>query len=536
MAYEGLIIPIQVGQIGLQTDVSQVQQTPVSLLMATNITCRYGNIEKDFGSQKWNASALPAGVVGLADWWPDDQTQRVIAACRNGILYRYESPYSVSAVLSDGNVPAAFKFTDQTYMVTGGSEQLNAKRKLFIMTGSDPVQVITGDGKTRKQISKPAADWTYTPGSTNNLNSYPTAGIVFGGGLWVWGARNNKHALYRSSVTDHEDFQTNNAIQIVTVFPGEGDGISTGFAWKSRLFVLKYPLGLYYIDTTNAAAPFAVKLSSSFGADSAHAAIQTLDDMLIGNSVGSVTSLKAVQALGESEQGDLLKMLRCVKQVQGNSNPSASGVRQAVYYEDKKQSLFVYRSPSGQFNDRILVIDQHDQNPKVTWLDKDQPNCLSLVRDNRRIPRPFYGAENGFIYSMDSLDRNVGGVAYTGSFQTPYLDFAWVDPKLSDRDKIFEFIGLTFESQGNWNISADIFVDDRFVQTVQISMSRGKYLSGAFPLNSARLNGPNPISRHIKIEGFGKRISARFYNTTVGQNFKISEVQFYFRLAGTKNR
>lgn len=536
MGYRGVIIPIPVAQQGLETDISQTLQPPVSLTMAQNVTCRYGNIEKDPGSYRWNPTPMPGSVLGLSDWWPDDENQRVIAACDDGNLYRFLTAYS-SAPMVVGGAPDKMNFSDQTFMVQGGSESLGRNRKLFIISGNDPIQVIDGDSSIRRPMNAPAADWKDNP---------PKAGLVHNQGFWVWGNTNNPHTLYRSSLSDHEDFTTTTPavlFQLVDVFPGDGDGIKCCFTWKGRLYVLKYPFGLYFVDDSNVAAPTVQKLSASFGAASEHAAIQALDDILVGNSTGSISSLRAVFSLGETEQGDILKSLRCVKLVQNNANSVAPGVRQAVYYENKKQALFVYRSTSGQKNDRILVIDNHDTIPKVTFIDKDQPTCLSLIRDSKRIPTPFYGAEDGYIYKTDSANRtilgdshNENGSGFTGTFQTPFLDFGWVNPEFKDHDKIFDFIGLTFVPQGNWNISADIFIDDRFLETVQLSMARNRHMSGNFPLDHTILGGIAPISRFTKIHGFGKRISARFYNSVAGQNFKISDVIFYFRLAGTKNR
>lgn len=535
MAYRGMIVPVRFGSEGIQTDVAQVLQAPFSpyapasmgLLLATNVSVRYGSVEKECGSTRWNQTVFPAGIAGFSDWWPVDGIQRVIVACKDGKVYRHTNAYSRTEVTPVGGASATLNPSSQTHMVWGGSEEQGNPRKLFIFTGNDAVQVISGDGTTRANLAKPAADW--------GSNNWPTTGIVFDGSLWVWGCPSSPHTIYVSNPSDHEDFQTVGTAKIVTIFPGDGAGINSGFVYKTRLYVTKYPAGLYYIDDTGT-NPIPNKLSDSFGGASIHSAIEVLDDVLVANTSGSITSLRAVNALGNTEQGDVLKMLKCVSFIQENASQSGFASRQAIYYEDKKQAIFSYRSPSGLKNDRVLKIDYHSGDPRVTWSDKDQPNCLGLIRDSRYVPRPFYGADDGYLYQMDHVMRNVGGNAYTATWQTPFIDFGFLDKKLEELDKIFDFVGVTCESQGAWNVSCDVFVDGRFIQTVQFSMDRGVHLDGAFPLDSARLAGPGPIPPKIQpISAMGKRISLRFYQTGLNQGFKISAINFYFRPAGQNN-
>lgn len=535
MAYKGMIVPVRFGSAGLQTDVAQVLQAPFSpfapsslgLLMATNVSLRYGSVEKEGGSVRWNQSAYPAGIAAFNDWWPVDELQRIIVVCKDGKVYRQTSPYERSEVVAVNEAPSTLTPSSQTHMVWCGTEQQGNPRKLFIFTGNDPVQVITGDGTTRSNISKPALDW--------GSNNWPTMGVVHDGAVWVWGCPSNPHTVYRSSPSDHEDFQTVGEAQLVTVFPGDGSSILAGIVFKTRLYVVKYPLGLYYIDDTGT-FPIPFKLSDSFGAGSIHSAVSVLDDVLIANSSGSITSLHAVNALGNTEQGDVLKMLKCVSFMQENSNQNGTDGRQMVYYEDKKQVLITYRSPSGTKNDRVLKLDYHAGEPKVTWSDKDQANCLGLIRDVRHVPRPFYGSDDGYLYQMEHVMRNVGGSAFKAMWQTPFLDFGFLDKKLEELDKIFDFIGVTYESQGKWNLLCDVFVDDRFVQTIQFDMGRGTHLDGAFPLDKARLAGPGPVTPKLQpISAMGRRISLRFYQSGLNQGFKVSAVNFYFRPAGQNN-
>lgn len=525
MSYRGTIIPVPMGSQGLVTD-SAANAPPQSLLEATNVSLRYGIIEKCPGSRRWNNTVFPGEVAGFHDFWVDDVTQRIIVGCRDGKLYKMSDAYTRSELTASGSAPSSLTWGKVPRFIAGGSESAGASRKLFVFTGNDPIQVLSGDGSTRSNITSPAADWT--------TNNYPQSGLIYNGKFWAFGNKNHPHNLYVSSATDHEDFSTIGASTRIAVYPGDGDKIVDAFVYKKRLFVLKFPGGLYWIDDSGA-TPVPYKLTDSFGALTPAGRLLVLDDVLVANSTGSITSLKASDALGETEQGDFLKMLGVLKSISELSNPAQSFDRHALYYEDKKQALFTYRSATGFRADRILVIDFHTGDPKVAWYDKDLPLCLGLIRDHRRIPRPFYGAADGYIYDMDAADRNVAGAAYTGRFQTQWIDFGFADPKLKDLDKHFDFLGLTFEPTGNWDLSGDIFIDGRYVQTVTWKLTNGTHL-GAFTLGTSRLSGPNPITRVVPLSGSGKRISVRLYNATAGQNFKVSGLVFYFRPGGQNNR
>lgn len=559
MSYAGAIVPILIGTQGLESDIAQPVDAPqlpygfsmASLLMATNVNLRYQSVEKAPGSSLWSQSPLPEGIGAFADWWPIDTIQRMIVACKDGNIYRYAGQFAPAKIVQpivNSSIPAVQSLTldNQCFMVTGGAEDVNRPRKLFIFTGNDWPQVITGDGTVRSSMSLPNPDWqpngVLTSTGALQPGSWPTMGVIHSGALWCIGNKNNAHTIYRSNIEDHEDFQSDPGATTITtvVYPGEGDGIIGLYVFKSQLYALKYPYGLYLIDdSVNPNAPTVTKISSAFGGGSAHCAIQVLNDMLIGNSSGSVSSLVSSFNLGNMEQADVLKQMRAFKYMLENTNPGNTKNRQAMYYEQKKQAMFSYQSAGGYRPDRIMVIDYHSQVPTIAWYDKDQPNCLGLVRDNTNIPRPFYGSEDGNLYQMDSPNISVNGSAYTGTFQTPHLDFGFLEKGMEEKDKHFDFIGITCEPTGNWTISGDVFVDGQYTGTYQFDANNRTYLDGAFQLDLKRFlltGAATTAPRIVPIKGMGKRISVRFSQGGLGQGFRVSCVQFFFRPAGNVNR
>lgn len=546
MAYKGQISNVQVGQSGIMTDMSQPLTPPFSPLDCRNVTCRFGRVELEPGSNRWNQNVLPGSVKVFSDWWPQDLVQRVIAACSDGNIYRFTNPFSAPTIVtsSDSHDPT-LSYGPQPFIIPGGQEDLGRSRKLFIITGLNQIQVITADGTTRRAINKPAADWDpdTNPGTAGN---FPTSACQYNGRLWVWGCANNPHMLYGSNVDDQEDFQTIDSFVTVPVYPGDYQGIGSCFVFKTKFFVTKFPRGLYTVDDTNSDA--VQKISDGFGSASAHSAIQVVDDALVANSSGSVSSLAATLNLGGVEEGDILLMVGAQKYIRENVNPYGNSSRWAIYDEYKKQAIFAYQSPSGNVNNRLLWIDYSSGNPRVTFSDKDSPMCLGLIKNQNFLDRPFYGGSDGYIYEMDRSDRDVAGTGYVGTFFMPHLDFGWLDDRLRERDKIFDFIGVSYEARGNWNLNCDIYVDGKFVKTVAFNMSgRGDHMTGGsdgFILspsssspNQSRLAGTGPLPpRVVPVDAMGKRIALKFYSTGVaGQSFCFTDVQYMFRLAGQNN-
>lgn len=537
MSYKGQIFRIPLGSRGLTTDEVQ-SRTPIdALLLATNVSFRKNFIEKEPGSVRWNSAALPASVLALSDFWPNDVSQRVFALCANQKLYRYidriayteVTPSSVTdtqdLVLASDRPPA---------FVTGGAED-GGDRKLFLFTGTSQVQVISGDATTRHNITKPAADW---------VTSFPSYGLIHAGRLCAFGNKNLPHMLYLSAATDHEDFQTPATTLFFPVFPGEGEGILSAYNFKGRLFIFKYPFGVYYLDDTDPSVTnwSIKKLTGSFGVASAFSVVEALNDAFVANHTGSITQMSATLDFGSMTTGDLLRNLRNESYMRQITARFGFRQRYGVWYEDKKTALFTYQSSGGTKNDLMLVIDFNDpQTPKVSWSTKDQANCLTLVKDMLGVPRPFYGATDGYIYRMDHPTWDVAGTAYEGRFRTINLDFGQADPSLAEREKLYDFLEISFEETGSWPLTIKIYIDNYYSETVTVTLTKRDYLDTLPGVHNTFLLGPTGVnqalgrgiqSQRIPIHGKGRRISLECYNAGLRQNFRITDLAVYFRLSG----
>jgi hypothetical protein len=548
------MVSVPLGSYGIYSDDAQPLIPPPGFLRAENVELKNGFVEKATGSRRWNQNALPGGgVASFFDWWPDEHTQRVIAVTNDGRVWRFTDPYNFTEVKPaiespvTNEAPANLIVTIPPVFLACGQELAYNPRKLFIMTGNSPIQVIAGDGTTRTNLSLPALDWTGA--------FQPYFALSFLSRVWAFGNQNFPHQMYASSVTNHEDFQTLADTLVVPVYPGDSERLVTANVFKMQLMAFKHPFGGYFINTDNPAAPIPQKLFDSFGAASQTSSIQVIDDLWVGNTAGTISSLTATNALGGLQQQDVIKNMKCFKYIEENTNPLSGSDQRALWYEAKKLAYFTYHSPSGLHPDRIFVIDFQSGQPRPSFSNKDQPSCMALVKDISLVQRPFYGSIDGYIYQMDQEDRNVGGngenntggSAYTMNFQTSYMDFSFVNPAYAEITKNFDFMEVTFEPTGNWPIYADVFLDNVFIETIQFTLAQSDLLdqgtapsatsaTGAFTLDKSRLGGPGLRSIRRPMHGQGRRVSVRFYQPDFNHNVMISSMTFYFRLSGQQQR
>lgn len=520
MAYAGKIANLPLGNGGLHTDDPQNKVPATDLIRAINVQYYNGLLEKEAGSIRFNSNVLPSGVIGVNDWWPNEITQRMIAVCRNGKIYRFTlGSLTFSEVMPSDTSLAAITADEQVHLVAGGNETTMAPRKLFIFSQSTP-QVISGDGTTRRMLTAPALDWTGP--------NQPYFALVHRSRVFAFMG----HTCYASAATDHEDFQSGNSL-VFPCYSGEGEKIINALVYKGALFVVKFPNNVYqFIDTDpDPTNWYFTKINSELGGASTHCSAPIINDVLIANANGSISSATAVLAFGNLKTGEVLYILRNENFMRDETSQQGLSKRHCVYYSDKKLFLATYQSAGGIKNDMMLVMDMtNPQLYKVSWSTKDQANCLALQKDYLGVKRPIYGSDDGYIYIMDRPDRLVGEAGYQFDCQTPHIDFGFLDPGIADQNKLFDFLELDFEPTGDFDLEVDIHIDGRYKKTITYNLSGSANLD-SFILDENNLD-PEALPESRKpINLSGRRISFRLRNDGAGENVRLAGLNVYFRLS-----
>jgi hypothetical protein len=516
VAYIGVQAIIPVGGLGLLTDTAPGSLPLGALIAADNVVINQGTVQKAPGAYVYNSTELDGAIVGLRDWWPDPFTQRLIAVTAAGSIYKDNGNKSFSGGTAIntglGTIDPRCQFTD------GGNETAGRSKKLFLTTdGRTQVKVLNGDGTSFADIATPAVDWV--------VGRYPRCGITHRNRMWMFSGQR----AYASNSGDHEDFVT--SILTQSIFPGEGGDIIGAYVFKGRLFAFKEGEFVYYLDDSNTDSTnwFWRKLASNFGLASPNAIINALDDMLVGNATGTITSYKAADTLGEIESADLLRIANIERYLRRTTNTVGIDQMHAIYDEELKQAYFTYRSTYRTSNDMLLSLDLNSTGPRFTYLKKGNPVCLELRRGQDGIRYPIYGSENGKVYEMNREDRLEGDAAYEGSFQTAHYDFANADPKFAHIQKAFDHIWIEFVQEGDVDLSIDIIIDGIFSQTVTTKLELTNKELGVFSIGSDRLAEYTTLTSPIPIAGMGRRISFRCYNAGSNESFQIAAIGVGFR-------
>jgi hypothetical protein len=532
MDYEGVIGKVLIGRAGLITDMPQGETPSAGLLTAKNVSYLNGYPEKAPGALNYNRTALPSAIVGVADWWPLPLTQRLISVCRNGKVYRHTNIENYAEVTPSGAAPTTLN-TGYANLVPCGEEEPGNDRKLLIFTGRNPVQVIVGDATTRRDIATPAADWTGI--------DHPYMAVLFRGAVWALG---NSHRIYKSSETDHEIFQGGTALQF-DVYPGDGERLISAFIFRKKLFLVKYPNGLYVLNDSDADAEnwYFEKLLDSFGGRSPKCAVAVKDDVLIQNSHNSLTSVQAAFQLGEIATTDVFEILR-----NKNGVPSELAIddfdnQQGIWYKDKQEAIFTFKSLGQTQNDRTCVISYKDPSrAKVSWNENYQANCLALMKDDRGIDRPIYGAEDGYVYMADREDRSVtvttDGINLTSEgfeflVETPHINFGELNPLYAEQNKNFDWVEVTYIPTGKWTLTMEVFIDGKFHKKMDFSMDGSASLD-SFKMDLSRLSSEAERTGRKVLGGSGCGIAFKCYNSTAGQNVKLVNIRVGFQVGNRK--
>jgi hypothetical protein len=527
MSYTGMRVKIPLGESGIITDVAPDKVPPGSLLQAQNICYFNGSVEKAPGAFQWNQTAVSAGIVGAHFWVPDINVignPRFIALTSDGNIYKGRDRVFGSPI----NSTIASVLTPNCIFAEGGAEQASNPRKLFMFTGGATLPyVLTGDATAAHMIGTPAVDWTST-------GTFPKFGVVHRGQLYAFAGQ----ISYSSSASDHENFATTASV-VNPVYPGEGGELRGAFVFKGRLFCFKdggFAYGLVDTDPSQLNW-YWQKVASNFGLAAPNAVAEVLDDMLVGNTYGTLTSYAATFALGSVEAADLMQLNGFDRFMR--EYVSKSGVLQEhlMYYAEKKQLFLTCRSTYSTQNDSVLMLDfgrQGKVRPSI-WT-KGSPQCLAKWKDVNSVERPMYGGADGFLYFMDYMDRLEGGAVYKGAFQTQHLDFSHADPQLSAVEKQFDFIAVHYvPSNAAAQLSCDYYIDGRYIDTINFYLAQyTKPTLDTMTLDVDRAAAGNTETSIQIIKGAGKTLSAYFYNSGSNQSFAVPAITVYFRGGGDK--
>ena len=524
MAYQGYAAPILVGTDGLTGSQNLDALSPGQLLQATNLTYESGSLQKEGGAAKFNAASFGATTIVLAgaDWWPNPTTQYTLVYLSDGTVRRDNDG---SGAFATTMTSAALPHRPFPIFLAGGQEAAARPRKLFVLTGQAPIQVITDGSAIMTGLALPPIDWS---GSNQ-----PSTADIHLGRLWCAGNANDPHRVYYSTIENHEDFQSAGTGSL-SIFPGEGEGIVQLLSFKGLLLIFKSPAGVYAADTRDANVINwgRSRLSNTVGGVSASCAVQLENDVLFWGNGGQIQLLSGIQEYGLigmrslSQQAFLLPLLRAAIDF-----TQISQIR-CVYYSAKREAHFVAPGKVSGLIDQRLVVDFAAVNARFRLSDRDTCPALWLRKDATMVQRPTIGDYAGTVWLLDQAARDKNGAAYTSTFQTPWLDFSFLDPSLGYKRKNAQFLEVVHSSDiVPSTLYTDMYWDGRYVETVSVPLAPYGAVLGVFVVGTDSLASAAIQSPRVELHGGGKRCSMIFRHNDPTANFNISRVFVEFSVS-----
>lgn len=214
------------------------------------------SVRKDPGPTAYNPAVITgANVLGVHQWEPTPGVRKTVVVddMGAGALARLMSvPSAGAATVLDTAIHNLHTVQNVARFGPVFCEGSSLGTKvLFLFTGLDRVRVWDGVAGATTIITTPPADWAATDGNTFNQ---PIGGVVYNNALWCWGNQNFPHTIYKSKNANHQDFTVGGTAQdgqAMVVYPGVGSGIIAAAVFLDRLWILKYPVGIFYLDDTD---------------------------------------------------------------------------------------------------------------------------------------------------------------------------------------------------------------------------------------------------------------------------------------------
>ena len=510
---------LEVSSYGLLGTKNQSRIPPGGLILAQNITYEEDTVAKEPGALRVNGSTIPGQVYGGHDYHPSIDQQRTVVALSNGELRAdVNNASTFAAVLKTG-----MTFTDgHVMMIEAGA----IAPRLFIFTGRDVVQTLSGNQLVTEDITTPPADWIGT--------NQPTFGFVHRRRVWGGGNENEPHTLYLSTATDHRDFTPATGQigpedgGILTIYPGEHEALIAGIPWRQYVFVFKRPRGIYAVDTRSSdpADWTPDVISQKIGIAGPRAFTFVDSDLIFMDQSGDIHQMSQVTRDSFTTRSFTSDKSMWIK-IRELINRAALHTVQMEFYPDKRElHIAAPIAPSTQNNMRI-VVDFHEGVSKWRISDRDSCSAMWLRRLNS-VDRLMIGDIAGDVYELDQPARNKGGAGYLSRFQTAYSDMSHVDPSFATRSKNYRALEVLFNPKGRHNLFMDVHVDGTFTETVQFDMGDPGFVLDTDRLDFDTLGGSELLYARRRIEGAGRRISVRGRNDNANEDFSVQKVFVLF--------
>lgn len=522
MAYRGIEAVIELAKYGLVGTSRLVGVLPSALIDAKNIKFSTGTITRAGGRARYNATPIAGAprIISLLDWWPASSSQRLLAVTSAGDILRDAG---------DGTFPVTMGSTMGVgipHWITAGEEQQGYNRKAFFTNGLHTVQIVDGDAVVTRNIGANApTDWAggQQPRFFVLHNNRVFAGM--------------NHGLYWSTVGDHEDFQGTGS-GLLSIFPGAASFLQGGTSFRGRIFVFKWPRGIYWMDDSDLDQTnwYIKDLTTATGLAGPNAIAHGDNDVWFLSENAHVMRLSAITEFGDVTQADLTAYNDLSQWTREHVSVTADALARAEarYYAEAKELHFCVCGIGSAVKNLRLILDLNLATPRLRYEDKDVCEAYEIRQDVLGVGRQIAGDDTGTVWLLDQANTEIEGEGYDSRFQTPHDDFTWLDARLATKEKIFQALEFVQRPAGDFVLDVDLWIDGKYTSTVQFSSMWDGDVLGSLVLGTGVLGGTIVNNTRKRIVGSGKRLSLVGRQFEAGSDFSAAEFIVAFKAGGSR--
>ena len=408
----------------------------------------------------------------------------------------------------------------------------------IICTGNDVPQVWDGSAAATTALANVPADWTGA--------SQPKKMIKHGRGvserLWAIGCASNIFTVYASAQnagdgTTEPDFSDAN-VKTFFIETGDGFGLIDAVEFGDRLVLFGKKQSFIIDDSSATVAEWGyVQAQWEGGAGGNRLVLRLSNDIVCMTEDGDIYAVASAESYGDYKLASLTRQSFIDDWIQEYVKLSAMADFHMVF-DPVLRAIKIFIVRNGMSYVDTAMVYFIDRGPEEGWIIHDNQSYASGYKASSsaviRVGAGNYqvytgGWADGYVWKLEQTDRNDNGNAYYGGFRTARLNFD--NARITKR---YDRGWLIARPEGDYSLYINWWIDG-VVQTQQsVSLVGTGGLLDSFVLDTSLLGGDELIDKPFDLGNIGKRIQLEIFNSTVNQDFYISQILIDHRTLGVK--
>jgi hypothetical protein len=519
---------------GLNSNKNTFRISLQELVLANNI--RFDNMafNKAPGlTSLGTAIAAAPTCLGATAHYVSDGVEKTVSAWSNGNVYKsLANQFDTVNLGALGATTEPVIFAPCANLSEAGTA---AAKRLGIWSKNVVPKQLVADAATFSNLTSLSADWA---------TQYPSFAIYHDFRQIASGLDLFAHNLYFSDFTDVMRF-TGGTSKVISLFPGEGDYISALSTYiDAQLLVFKYPVGIYLVDTTDLTASVVPrwKVTDKIGCAGPKAVTKVGADTFFISGQGRIHQLSQVRPDIDPIFSDLTNALKLSEFIK--ENVDLTRIKWSTLHYDELRQELIYsftRIGGSSINDCSIIIKFNDieGRPPTVSIDLrgEYVNAVWGRIDSNGRHEVLCAGGDGKVLQFNASEKSIDGEAFTAEFSHPPTDFGFLDPKLSRKEKRFDWLEIFYLPSGTAStLLIDIIVDGEYRKTLSTILDASSVSTYDFSVFDTATYAGNDYQRKLlEIDSVGTKLALKCYNNAVDEDFSIVDMNVYMDVEGDQN-